>query len=137
MFCSGSRVSIDPSLSRRCSTSAHRSDHLCYTHKFPQSRHQRRNSLSASVGAVFCADKWTMGTSLCVSLGWQECACGMAETEKLTGKLLCCHLLLSLIDKSVFHLSRCWSCDATSSSLGFSGSRSVCQPNLHVAPLLS
>lgn len=28
-----------------------------------------------------------MGTSLCVSLGWQECACGRAETDELTVQL--------------------------------------------------
>lgn len=37
-----------------------------------------------------------MGTSLCVSLGWQECAFGMAESKKLTGKLLHCHFLCVL-----------------------------------------
>lgn len=43
-----------------------------------------------------------MGTSLFVSLGWQECACGRAETDELTGKLFLSHLFISLIVPSLW-----------------------------------
>lgn len=123
MFCGGSRVSID--FSRRRSISPDRSDHSCYTYKFLQSQHRRQKlSLGLGVCRFFARINGQWALPFVFLLAGRNV---LVEWRKLKSlqESCCAVIYFSVSSKSVFHLSRCWSSDATSRSLGFSGSQSV------------